>query len=103
MFKYNYIIKKKLSLIGKMCTIKDSILLRDLPLCDSLIGELVCFYMSSNSNTSIINRKYSTDYKVNSFTFNFKDMILSKNHPLEDFTFESFFKEYIRMCLNEMN
>ena len=86
-----------------MCTIKDSILLRDLPLCNYLIGELVCFYMSYNSNTSIINRKYSTDYKVNSFTFNFKDMILSKNHPLEDFTFESFFKEYIRMCLNEMN
>ena len=44
----NNIIKKKLSSIGKMYTIQDSILLRDLPLCYSLIGELVCFNENIN-------------------------------------------------------
>jgi len=50
----NNIIKKKLSSIGKMCTIQDSILLRDLSLCYSLIGELVCFNENINQKSIVL-------------------------------------------------
>ena len=50
----NNIIKKKLISIGKMCTIKDSILLRDLSLCYSLIGELVCFNENINQKSIVL-------------------------------------------------
>ena len=86
-----------------MCTIKDSILLRDLPLCNSLIGELVCFYMSYNSNTSpvelVIKRKYSTVYKVKSIDFDLESLMLPKNYPLENCTFELLFQQYLMLYL----
>lgn len=49
----NNIIKKKLSSIGKISNIQDSIVLCYLPLCYSLIGELICFNENINQKSFV--------------------------------------------------
>jgi len=72
-----------------------------------IIKLFFCFPKENYSKS--IKRRYSTSswnethFQVKSLTFDFENRILDKNHPLEDFTFESFFKEYLKMCLNRMD
>ena len=50
----NNIIKKKLSSIGKISTIQDSIVLCYLPISNSFIGELVCFNENINQKSIVL-------------------------------------------------
>ena len=60
--------------------------------------------MSSNSNTSpvelVIKRKYSTIYKVKSIDL--ESLMLPKNYPLENCTFELLFQQYLMLYLKNI-
>ena len=75
-----------------MCMLQESILLRDLPLCYSLIGELVCFYKNTYKNSNrvisfkfILKRKYSTENKI---SFNLQYLTLPKDQSFDNSSFE---------------